>query len=110
MLRAHSPDRADERRLNASRGGRTGGRGRGGGGGELRELKRDIRAVIEGVLTGSLETGPAAIGLQGMNTMIRAIEVERRTHDMTDLLERLEAVEDRADKLRGRRCTGSRGA
>ncbi|MDP9477553.1 MAG: hypothetical protein M3R38_18020 [Actinomycetota bacterium] len=97
---SHRPDLAEKRRQNASQGGRKGGRGRGANG-ELQELKRDVRGVIEGVLTGSLETAPGAVALQGFNTLLRATEVERRTFDTAALLERLERLEDRADKLRG---------
>ena len=76
-----------------------GGRGRPNR--ELTELKREIKAVTKTVLTGELRTGPAAVGLQGFNTLLRALEVERRTFDMSDLLERMERLEERAERLRG---------
>ncbi len=100
---SHSPAHAEKRRQNASQGGRTGGRGRGGGrgGGELLELKHEIRRVTSAVLAGELKTGPASIALQGMNTSLRALEIERRTFDAAELLSRLELLEDRADRIRG---------
>ncbi len=100
----HSPEKADERHRNAVLGGLKGGRGRGGGGrggGELLELKAAIRAVTDAVLRGELQTAAGAVALQGLNTSLRALEIERRTFDTAELLERLELLEDRADKLRG---------
>ncbi len=99
----HSPEKADQRRQNASRGGTIGGRGRGGGrgGAELQALKGAIQAVTDAVLTGELKTGPASIALQGYNTALRALEIERRTFDAAELLERLELLEARADRIRG---------
>lgn len=97
---SHDPAYASQRRRNASQGGRTGGRGRGGGG-ELQELKRAIQGVIDGVLSGSLETATGAVAFQGYNSLLRATEVERRTFDVAALLERMDALEARADRLRG---------
>ncbi len=99
----HSPDKADQRHRNAVQGGTVGGRGRSGGrgGGELQEIKHEIRRVTSAVLAGDLETAPASVGIQGLNTALRALEIERRTFDTAELLERLEVLEDRADKLRG---------
>ncbi len=99
----HSPSTADERHRNAVAGGTVGGRGRSGGrgGGELQALKGAIRAVTDAVLSGELKTGPASIALQGYNTALRALEIERRTFDTAELLSRLELLEDRADRLRG---------
>ncbi len=96
----HSPAHAEQRRQNASQGGRKGGRGRGANG-ELQEIKHEIRRVTAAVLAGDLETATGAVAFQGYNTLIRATEVERRTFDTAALLERLELLEDRADKLRG---------
>src|SRR3712207_3588619 len=91
---AHRPDLAAERKRHAQLGGRMGGRGRPNK--ELTQIKREIKGVIKAVLMGELETGPAAVSLQGLNTLLRALEVERRTFDMSDLLERIEQVEERA--------------
>ncbi|MDP9484942.1 MAG: hypothetical protein M3Q49_03945 [Actinomycetota bacterium] len=96
----HRSDLADQRRRNASRGGRTGGRGRAAGG-ELADLKRDIRGVIDSVLSGELKTGAAAVSLQGYNSLLRACEIQRRTADLGDLMTRLEELERRAERLRG---------
>jgi hypothetical protein len=74
-----------------------GGRGRPNK--ELTQLKREIKAVTKAVLTGELKTGPAAVSLQGFNTMLRALEVERRTFDTADLVERMDRLEERAKSM-----------
>ncbi len=72
---SHDPAHAEQRRRNASRGGKTGGRGRGGT--DLADLKRDIRGVIDGVLAGTILQGPGVVALQGFNVLLRAQKVER---------------------------------
>ncbi len=91
----HDPARQDARRRAASRAGRSRPSS------ELQELKRDVRGVITAVLSETLKTGPASVSIQAYNTLLRACEVERRTHDMSTLLERLERLEERADRIRG---------
>src|SRR5918998_531815 len=91
---AHDPDRAQERRRNASRGGKSKGRG------ELGELKRQIKNLAAEVLDGTADRGRAAVANQLYNTLIRAIEQERKLRELDELAERLEAVEQ---VLKGRR-------
>jgi hypothetical protein len=98
----HREDLAEERRRNASKGGRRGGRGRPGS--DLAGVKTDIRAVIADVLAGEVQTGPAAVALQGYNALIRAEKLEldiREQHELTERLEELEALlEQRAEGSR----------
>jgi hypothetical protein len=91
---AHDPANAEERRRIASRGGR------GRGGGELAHLKRQIKALAAGVLDGSADRGRAAVANQLYNTLIRAIEQERKMRELGELAERLEALEE---VLKGRK-------
>ncbi len=72
----HRPDLATERRSNASKGGRSGGRGRPQT--ETSALKKEIRSVIGGVLSGKIPQGQGAVALQGYNSLLRAQEQERR--------------------------------
>ncbi|MDP9479081.1 MAG: hypothetical protein M3R38_25945 [Actinomycetota bacterium] len=72
----HRPDLAKERRRNASKGGKSGGRGRPRD--ETAKLKREIRSVIGGVLSGQIAQGQGAVMLQGFNTLLRVHEMERR--------------------------------
>ena len=51
----HDPARADERRRNASRGGRAKGNG------EIADLKKQLKDLAAGVLCGSVERGRAAV-------------------------------------------------
>jgi|SRR5215203_3149263 hypothetical protein len=91
----HRPDLADERRRNASKGGRSGGRGRGSG--ELTEVKILLADLINRVLktegAEDIETGRAAVANQLINTRLRAIEVERKVKETDELLARLEELE-----------------
>ena len=51
----HDPARAEERRRNASRGGRAKGNG------EIADLKKQLKDLAAGVLCGSVERGRAAV-------------------------------------------------
>ncbi len=95
----HTPKRAAERRRAASRGGR------GKASRELPQLKALLEDLTDKVLTGDLQTGPAAVANQLINTRLRAIEQERKVRELEDVLTRLEVLEER-DKLR----QGQRGA
>jgi hypothetical protein len=72
----HSPDHAEQRRRNASRGGKLGGRGRPQT--ETNDIKTEIRAVIGGVLSEKIPQGRGAVALQGFGVLLRAHEQERR--------------------------------
>ena len=86
---AHDPARENERNRNASRGGRTKR-----GGGELAALKRHLRDLAAEVLDGTVDRGDAAVVNQIYNTLIRAIEQERKNLETGELAERLEAMEE----------------
>ena len=77
----HDPARAAERKRNARKGGRSGGKGRPQT--ETAALKKEIRSVIGGVLGGQIPQGRGAVVLQGFNTLLRLHELERRqeVHD-----------------------------
>jgi hypothetical protein len=85
---AHDPNRSQERKRNASRGGRSRGQG------ELGELKKRIRSLAAEVLDGTADRGRAAVANQLYNTLIRAIEQERKQRELEELGERLEALEE----------------
>jgi hypothetical protein len=67
---------------------------------ELKEIKASIKDLTERVLTGRVDTGPAAIANQLMNTHLRIIELERRWKETAELEGRMEALED---VLKGRK-------
>ncbi len=91
----HDPDKSDERQRNASRGGRSKARG-----GELPALKKQLRDLAADVLEGKTETGRAAVANQIYNSIIRAIEQERKNYETGELAERMEALEE---VLKGRK-------
>lgn len=100
---SHDPARAEERRRNASRGGRAGGRGRGNG--ELAEIKTLLSELTDRVL-GREETEPLRIGAataanQLINTRLRAVELERKVREQEELIERIEELERAAAGQRG---------
>jgi len=84
----HDPSRAEERRRHASRGGRSKGTG------ELPDLKRRLKDLAIDVLDGKTQTGRAAVVNQIYNTLIRAIEQERKLRELEEMAERLEALEE----------------
>jgi hypothetical protein len=88
---AHDPERSEERKHNASRGGRSKGRR---GGGELSDLKRQVKDLAADVLDGTVDRGRAAVANQLYNTLIRAIEQERKLRELGEIAARLEALED----------------
>ena len=87
----HHPDHADERRRHGSKGGKRGGRGRPQR--ETEAIKALLEDLTERVLSGDLETGPAAVANQLINTRLRAIETERKVKETEELEERMEALE-----------------
>ncbi len=84
---SHAPETLAARKQR----GRRGGKARGAG--ELAELKRSIREVVDGVLNGDIGRGIGAVAFQGFNTLLKSIEVERKIRETEELEERLEALE-----------------
>src|SRR5215203_3920743 len=83
----HDPARADERRRNASRAGKS------AGGREIRDLKKRISDVIDAVLEGSQGRGRAAVAIQGFNALRGVLELERKIKETDELEARIEALE-----------------
>jgi hypothetical protein len=106
---AHHPDYQEQRRRNAQKGGRSGGRGRGSG--ELLEIKALLRELTDRVtfVEGSeyLPANHAAVAAQLINTRLRAIELERKIREQEEIIERLEALEQATEGRRGGRQWGA---
>lgn len=104
----HRPDLAEERRRNASKGGRSGGRGRSAGG-EIAEIKALLSELTNRILGADgaepLETGRAAVANQIVGTRLRAVELERKIRETDELEARIEELEAGAEgeAERGRR-------
>jgi hypothetical protein len=88
----HDPSRAGDRKMNAHAGGRARARRRPS---EVERLKKRIEEATSAVLRGKLDSGVVAVGLQGFNVWLRAIELERRLREDA-FEERLKDLEDRA--------------
>jgi hypothetical protein len=91
----HHPDHSDERRRNASKGGRSGGRGRPARSGAegVQDIKNLLKSLTDDVLSGEVERATAIAANQLLNTALRAIELERRWKEIEDLEGRLEVLE-----------------
>jgi hypothetical protein len=98
----HDPDRAEERRLNASKAARARHDP------EIREIKRLLKDLYAGVLEGRVERAAAAVANQVANTRLRAIEVERRMREADELEERLDELEGVLEEAERRRYVAGR--
>jgi hypothetical protein len=98
----HDPDRAEERRINASRAARARHDP------EIREIKRLLKDLYAGVLEGTVDRAAAAVANQVANTRLRAIEVERRIREQDELEERLDELEGVLEEAERRRYVSGR--
>jgi hypothetical protein len=85
---AHDPAHADQRRRMASKAGKSKGNG------EIASLKKQLKDLAAGVLDGSVDRRRAAVANQIHNTLLRAIEQERRMRELEEIAGRLEEVEE----------------
>ncbi len=90
----HHPDRAEQRRRDASRGGKAGGNGRSTGLSETAEAKRWIKGLVGQLLKGEVERDVATAAFQGINVLARYIELERKIREQDELEERLTELEN----------------
>ena len=97
----HDPERAADRKRNASRAGKS------SGGREIRDLKRRISDVVDAVLEGSQDRGRAAVAIQGFNALRGVLELERKVKEQEEILERIEALERSAETTKGGSAWGA---
>jgi hypothetical protein len=95
----HDPARQEERRRNASKAGKSKPSR------ELAAIKGRLSGLADDVLSGSVDRGDAAVAGQLLNTVIRAVGVELRVREQTDLIERLEELEALLERRKGRTGT-----
>ena len=98
---SHAPETAEARR----RRGRRGGKARGTG--EISEVKREIKTVVADVLEGRVERGVGAVVFQGYNTLLKAVEVERKQRELEEISARLEALEEAQEPQQDTRRWGT---
>lgn len=111
---SHDPSKAEERKGIARQGGRKGGKGRPKPlSEEIAEIKGRLRGLFAGVLTDDpekrVEKGTAIVLNQILNTLLRAIELERKAHETEELDERLEELEEQVQQAEQRKGRGFYG-
>ena len=84
----HDPERAEERRRNASRAARSRPSR------ELAGIKQRLSDLADDVLEGRQDKSVAAVASQVLNVYLRAVSVELKLKEQAELLERLEALEE----------------
>ncbi len=95
----HRPDLAEQRKRNARRGGKAGGRGRAGPG-DIQQVRRELRAVLSGVLRGEIKPGVGSTLFTGFGVLLRALETERRFVELGELEDRIRALEEQKEATR----------
>ena len=85
---AHSPANAAKRKQIAAKGGRS------RVGGELVAVKGEIRDVIEAVRSETLERSTGAVVFQGYNTLLKALDTERRIRETDELAREVEEMRE----------------
>lgn len=102
---SHDPANEEERRRIASRGGKAStavlAERRGPAAQEIRELKDELRSLARDVKEGEVPPPVGTALNQIYNTLLRAMDQERRSRETEDFGERLAALEERAILRRG---------
>ena len=88
----HAPENAEARKQR----GRRGGKARGAS--ELSAVKREIRTVVSDVLAGRVERGVGVVVFQGYNTLLKAVEVDRRIREEEQLFASIEQLEQAQER------------
>jgi hypothetical protein len=105
LCHAHHPDRAEQRRRHASKGGRRAGRGRPVA--ELAALRTE-NADIRGRLLGDeLAPNVAAVAVQSLNTDARLIVAGLKAREQEEILERVEELEQLLERQKEDRRRGA---
>jgi hypothetical protein len=99
LCAAHHPDYRERRRSGAKRGGSK----RPGASAELVAVKRELRDVVAAVRDGSLDRGTGAVIGGLYNTLLRALELQRKWHESDVLEARIEALEAEQEQEGGSR-------
>jgi hypothetical protein len=97
---SHDPDRADERQRNAARAGRSKPNK------EIQDIKQRLSDLANDVLGGSVDKGAAAVASQTLNVYLRALGMELKIKEVTELEERLEALEQNQEREGDKRRWG----
>jgi hypothetical protein len=102
---AHDPDRAEERRRNAHKGGKRGGRGRPSA--ELHRLQARFEELAEKVLSGDVERAAGAVAGQLLNGARACVRDGLTAREQEEILARLEELEAALEARRDDRRWGA---
>jgi hypothetical protein len=91
----HDPARAHERRRNASKAAKSKPSR------ELATVKQRLLGLADDVLEGRTDKGVAAVASQVLNVYLRAVSVELKVKEVTELEERLEELERVLEQRQG---------
>jgi hypothetical protein len=97
----HDPDKAQARRLRASKGGKRGGRGRPSS--ELARLQRRFEELADMVLAGGVERADGAVAGQLLNGARACVRDGLSAREQEELIERLEQLEAGLQAQKGSR-------
>jgi hypothetical protein len=84
---SHSPENANKRKQIARRGGKSKGAS-----GEIVQIKREIRRIVEAVEKGQIESRVGGVVFQGLNLWIKALDTERNIRETEELAEMVEEL------------------
>ena len=100
----HSPDTAEARRINGSKGGRRGGRGRQSPvTAELVRLQTVFEQMAEDIRAGTLDRGSAAVMIQAYNGARSCLAAMLKAKELEELEVRLTELEERYGHTNGAR-------
>jgi hypothetical protein len=85
---AHDPKLKERRRRGQSRGGKNKPSK------ELIDIKQRLSDLADNVLAGQVDKGVAAVASQVLNVYLRAISVELTVKEQTELIERMDNLEE----------------
>jgi hypothetical protein len=103
----HDPSYAEERRRNASKGGRRAGRGRPSPAtAELARLQKRFEDLVDEVLSGAVDRGDAAVVAQLLNGARACVVGLLKAREQEELEQRLEEVEAALEARRDRPWAG----
>lgn len=97
----HDPNRAEERRRNASRAARSKPSR------ELVGVKQRLSDLADDVIAENVDKGVAAVASQILNVYLRAVSVELKAREQLELTERLESLEAALEQREGDRGYGA---
>ena len=89
---SHDPTRKEQRKRAAAKAGSTPWNS------EVREAKKVLKDLAQGVLDGRFNRGDASVAAQVLGVLARFLEVERKLNEQHNVLERIAELEELANR------------